>query len=57
MIGHDPSRTYRAAVIGAGSGGLTLAIGLAGFGHDVVLIEGAKVKSQADALHELLEFG
>ncbi len=43
MIGHDPTRTYRAAVIGAGSGGLTLAIGLAGFGHDVVLIEGGKV--------------
>ncbi len=40
MIGHDATRTYRAAVIGAGSGGLTLAIGLAGFGHDVVLIEG-----------------
>ncbi len=43
MIGHDPSRTYRAAVIGAGSGGLTLAIGLAGFGHDVVLIEGGPI--------------
>ncbi len=43
MIGHDPDRTYRAAVIGAGSGGLTLAIGLAGFGHDVVLIEGGRV--------------
>ncbi len=43
MIGHDPNRTYRAAVIGAGSGGLTLAIGLAGFGHDVVLIEGGQV--------------
>ncbi len=43
MIGHDPSRTYRAAVIGAGSGGLTVAIGLAGFGHDVVLIEAADV--------------
>ena len=43
MIGHDPTRTYRAAVIGAGSGGLTLAIGLAGFGHDTVLIEGGKV--------------
>ena len=39
MIGHDPTRTYGAAVIGAGSGGLTLATGLAGFGHDVVLIE------------------
>ena len=36
-------RTYKAIVIGAGSGGLTLAIGLAGFGHDVVLIEGADV--------------
>jgi pyruvate/2-oxoglutarate dehydrogenase complex dihydrolipoamide dehydrogenase (E3) component len=43
MIGHDPTRTYRAAVIGAGSGGLTLAIGLAGFGHDVVLIEGGAI--------------
>ena len=43
MIGHDPSRTYRAAVIGAGPGGLTLAIGLAGFGHDVVLIEGGPI--------------
>ncbi len=43
MIGHDPTRTYRAAVIGAGSGGLTLAIGLAGFDHDVVLIEGGRV--------------
>lgn len=43
MIGHDPTRTYKAAVIGAGSGGLTLAIGLAGFGHDVVLIEGRQI--------------
>lgn len=43
MIGHDPNRTYRTAVIGAGSGGLTVAIGLAGFGHDVVLIEGGAV--------------
>ncbi len=43
MIGHDATRTYRAAVIGAGSGGLTLAIGLAGFGHDVVLIEGGRI--------------
>jgi pyruvate/2-oxoglutarate dehydrogenase complex dihydrolipoamide dehydrogenase (E3) component len=43
MIGHDASRTYRAAVIGAGSGGLTLAVGLAGFGHDVVLIEGGSI--------------
>lgn len=39
----DPQRTYRAVVIGAGSGGLTLAIGLAGFGHDVVLVEGGDV--------------
>jgi dihydrolipoamide dehydrogenase len=39
----DPTRTYKAAVIGAGSGGLTLAIGLAGFGHDIALIEGGKV--------------
>jgi dihydrolipoamide dehydrogenase len=43
MIGHDATRTYRAAVIGAGPGGLTLAVGLAGFGHDVVLIEGGHV--------------
>ncbi len=43
MIGHDPNRIYRAAVIGAGSGGLTAAIGLAGFGHDVVLIERDRV--------------
>ena len=43
MIGYDPNRTYRAVVIGAGSGGLTLAIGLAGFGHDVVLVEGGRV--------------
>lgn len=43
MIGHDPTRTYRAAIIGAGSGGLTVAIGLAGFGHDVVLIEAGRV--------------
>lgn len=43
MNGHDPRRTYRAAVIGAGSGGLTAAIGLAGFGHDVVLIEGGRI--------------
>ncbi|MFT6391170.1 MAG: pyruvate/2-oxoglutarate dehydrogenase complex dihydrolipoamide dehydrogenase (E3) component [Ilumatobacter sp.] len=39
----DPTRTYKAAVIGAGSGGLTMAIGLAGFGHDVALIEGGKI--------------
>ncbi|MEL6894015.1 MAG: FAD-dependent oxidoreductase, partial [Actinomycetota bacterium] len=43
MATHDPTRTYRAAVIGAGSGGLTLAIGLAGFGHDIVLIEGGAI--------------
>ena len=43
MASLDPNRTYKAAIIGAGSGGLTLAIGLAGFGHDVVLIEGADV--------------
>lgn len=43
MIGHDPNRTYKAAIIGAGSGGLTMAIGLAGFGHDVVLIEGDRI--------------
>lgn len=43
MATHDPTRTYKAAVIGAGSGGLTAAIGLAGFGHDVVLIEAGPV--------------
>lgn len=37
------SKTYKAAVIGAGSGGLTLAIGLTGFGHDVALVEAGKV--------------
>ena len=35
MSHHDPSLVYKAAVIGAGSGGLTLAIGLAGFGHRI----------------------
>ncbi|MFK8023359.1 MAG: NAD(P)/FAD-dependent oxidoreductase [Ilumatobacter sp.] len=39
----DPGKVYKAAVIGAGSGGLTLAIGLAGFGHDIALIEGGAV--------------
>jgi dihydrolipoamide dehydrogenase len=43
MIGHDPQTTYKAAVIGAGSGGLTMAIGLSNFGHDIVLIEGNKI--------------
>jgi dihydrolipoamide dehydrogenase len=43
MNQHDPQHTYKAAVIGAGSGGLTIAIGLAGFGHEVVLIEAGKV--------------
>jgi pyruvate/2-oxoglutarate dehydrogenase complex dihydrolipoamide dehydrogenase (E3) component len=43
MASLDPTKTYKAAIIGAGSGGLTLAIGLAGFGHDVVLIEGGDV--------------
>ncbi len=43
MIGHDPTRTYRAAVIGSGSGGLTVAIGLATLGHDVVMIEGDRI--------------
>lgn len=43
MIGHDPTRTYKAVVIGAGSGGLTLSIGLAGFGHDTVLVEAGRV--------------
>ena len=43
MIGHDPARTYRAAIVGAGSGGLTVAIGLARMGHESVLIEGGRV--------------
>ncbi len=43
MAALDPDKTYKAAVIGAGSGGLTLAIGLAGFGHEVALIEGRDV--------------
>jgi dihydrolipoamide dehydrogenase len=43
MIGHDPQATYKAIVIGAGSGGLTMAIGLSNFGHDIVLIEGNKI--------------
>lgn len=37
------SKTYKATVIGAGSGGLTLAIGLAGFGHDIALVEASNV--------------
>ncbi len=37
------SKTYKAAVIGSGSGGLTMAIGLVGFGHDIALIEAGKV--------------
>lgn len=40
---HDPTLVYKAAVIGAGSGGLTLAIGLSGFGHHVALIEAGRV--------------
>ena len=43
MIGHDPDRTYRAAVIGAGSGGLTAAIGLASMGHHVALVEAGDI--------------
>ncbi len=39
----DPPKTFKAAVIGAGSGGLTLAIGLSGFGHEVALIEASRV--------------
>jgi dihydrolipoamide dehydrogenase len=35
--------TFRAAIIGAGSGGLTMAIGLAAFGHEVALIEGGPI--------------
>lgn len=37
------STNFKAVVIGSGSGGLTLAIGLAGFGHDIALIEAGKV--------------
>jgi pyruvate/2-oxoglutarate dehydrogenase complex dihydrolipoamide dehydrogenase (E3) component len=43
MLGHDPDRTYRAAVIGSGSGGLTVAIGLGRLGHHTVLVEGGAV--------------
>ncbi len=43
MRQHDPTHTYEAAVIGAGSAGLTLAIGLAGFDKEVVLIEAGRV--------------
>lgn len=43
MIGHDPQQTYKAAIIGSGSGGLTMAIGLSNFGHDVVMIEADRV--------------
>ena len=39
MIQHDPTVIYKAAILGAGSAGLTMAIGLAGFGHEVVLVE------------------
>ena len=40
---HSADRTFKAAVIGAGSGGLTLAIGLSGFGQEVALIEAGRV--------------
>lgn len=43
MIGHDHDTIYKTAVIGAGSGGLMVAHGLANLGHDVVLIEADKV--------------
>ena len=43
MIGHDPHRLYSAAIIGAGSGGLTVAVGLAGMGHEVVLVEAGAI--------------
>jgi len=43
MADFDSSHVYKAAVIGSGSGGLTAAIGLAGFDHDVVLVEGDRV--------------
>jgi len=36
-------RIYKAAVIGAGSGGLTIAHGLSAFGHDIALVEADKV--------------
>ncbi len=37
------TQTYKAAVIGSGSGGLTLAIGLSRLGHDIALVESGKV--------------
>ena len=43
MTGFDPQHTYKAAVIGAGSGGLTMAVGLSNFGHKIVLIEADKI--------------
>jgi dihydrolipoamide dehydrogenase len=43
MTGFDPQHTYKAAVIGAGSGGLTVAVGLSNFGHHIVLIEADKI--------------
>jgi len=43
MADFNSSHVYKAAVIGSGSGGLTAAIGLAGFDHEVVLIEGDRV--------------
>ncbi len=43
MSTFDPTHTYKAAVIGAGSGGLTMAVGLSNFGHDIALIEADKV--------------
>lgn len=39
----SPDPTYDAIVVGAGSGGLTVAIGLAGLGRRVALIEAARV--------------
>ncbi|MEZ5079590.1 MAG: NAD(P)/FAD-dependent oxidoreductase [Thermoleophilia bacterium] len=38
-----PEQAFDAVVIGAGSGGLTAAIGLAGFGRRVALVEGDRV--------------
>ena len=43
MSTFDPTHTYKAAIIGAGSGGLTMAVGLSNFGHDIALIEADKV--------------
>ena len=43
MIGVPPGTELRAIVIGSGSGGLTVAIGLAGLGHRVALVEAGPI--------------